>query len=181
MPSSRRLAPLLAVLLSLTVTSNASGDTRAGLRDRVRLQLHLRHARNHRCQRTERREPQWRVNCSNFSLASGPVTSVNVSGSVALINIRSSVGEVGYRVTDRGFTVVVPDLVELVALPGSGCPAPAPAYTDLHDVSSGFTVVDAPAVPTSKEQCKNAGWRTFGRMFKNQGQCVAFVERAPKP
>ena len=29
-------------------------------------------------------------------------------------------------------------------------------------------------VPTSKEQCKNGGWRTFPG-FRNQGDCVAFV------
>ena len=28
--------------------------------------------------------------------------------------------------------------------------------------------------PTSKEQCKNGGWRNFPQ-FKNQGQCIAFV------
>ena len=31
----------------------------------------------------------------------------------------------------------------------------------------------------TKDQCKNGGWREFG--FKNQGECVAFVERRPKP
>jgi hypothetical protein len=35
-------------------------------------------------------------------------------------------------------------------------------------------VVDAPALPTSKDQCKNGGWRRFG-VFKNQGDCVSFV------
>ena len=35
--------------------------------------------------------------------------------------------------------------------------------------------------PTSKEQCKNNGWRDFGRTFTNQGQGVAFVQRGPKP
>ena len=29
-------------------------------------------------------------------------------------------------------------------------------------------------VPTSKEQCKNAGWRNYPQ-FKNQGDCVSFV------
>lgn len=33
-------------------------------------------------------------------------------------------------------------------------------------------------VPTTKEQCKDGGFAAFG--FKNQGQCVAFVERGPK-
>jgi hypothetical protein len=42
-------------------------------------------------------------------------------------------------------------------------------------------VHDAPALPTSKAQCKDGGWRTFGDIFTNQGQCVAFVERGPKP
>jgi hypothetical protein len=32
----------------------------------------------------------------------------------------------------------------------------------------------APAFPTSKEQCKNGGWRNFPG-FKNQGDCVSFV------
>jgi hypothetical protein len=37
--------------------------------------------------------------------------------------------------------------------------------------------VTLPRVPTSKEQCKNGGWRNFGTMFKNQGQCMAFVRQ----
>ena len=42
-------------------------------------------------------------------------------------------------------------------------------------------VIDAEPVPTSKDQCNNGGWRNFGSTFKNQGQCVAFVQRGPKP
>jgi hypothetical protein len=36
-------------------------------------------------------------------------------------------------------------------------------------------VFDAPLVPTSKGQCKNGGWLNFPQ-FKNQGDCVSFVE-----
>ena len=32
------------------------------------------------------------------------------------------------------------------------------------------------ALPTSEGQCKKDGWKNFGGMFKNQGQCVSFVE-----
>ena len=32
----------------------------------------------------------------------------------------------------------------------------------------------APLAPTSKDQCRNAGWKAFPQ-FKNQGQCVSFV------
>jgi hypothetical protein len=31
-------------------------------------------------------------------------------------------------------------------------------------------------LPTSIDQCKKNGWKNFGTMFKNQGQCVKFVE-----
>jgi hypothetical protein len=33
---------------------------------------------------------------------------------------------------------------------------------------------EGPARPTSKDQCRNGGWRDFG-VFKNQGDCVSFV------
>ncbi len=38
----------------------------------------------------------------------------------------------------------------------------------------------APCVPTNKEQCKNGGWRNYGTMFKNQGDCVSFVATGGK-
>jgi hypothetical protein len=45
------------------------------------------------------------------------------------------------------------------------------------DLDSGVTVSDfepLPSVPLAKDECKGDGWETFG--FKNQGQCVRFVE-----
>ena len=54
-------------------------------------------------------------------------------------------------------------------------PPPSP----LLDVVEGdVTVTDAPALPTSRSQCLNGGWRAFPG-FKNQGQCIAFVNRGP--
>jgi hypothetical protein len=49
------------------------------------------------------------------------------------------------------------------------------AGTDLaEDFTSSLT---APVLiaPTNKDQCKNNGWKAFPQ-FKNQGQCVSFVE-----
>ena len=37
-----------------------------------------------------------------------------------------------------------------------------------------------PALPTSKDQCKNGGWQSFGTLFKNQGDCVSFVASGGK-
>ena len=45
---------------------------------------------------------------------------------------------------------------------------------------AGIAVAQQPRAPFSKEQCKRGGWRTFPQ-FRNQGQCVAFVQRGPKP
>jgi hypothetical protein len=42
-----------------------------------------------------------------------------------------------------------------------------------------IVVTDAqPPVPTSKEQCKNGGWRNF-LQFKNQGECITFINHGP--
>ena len=45
---------------------------------------------------------------------------------------------------------------------------------------STFVVVDAQPLPTSKDQCKNGGWRNFGSTFKNEGQCVSSVATGGK-
>ena len=34
--------------------------------------------------------------------------------------------------------------------------------------------------PTSKAQCMNGGWKSFGTSFKNQGDCVSFVATGGK-
>jgi hypothetical protein len=47
---------------------------------------------------------------------------------------------------------------------------PAVFTNEVGDVS----VTDASPPPSSKQQCKNGGWRSFG-VFKNQGDCVSFV------
>jgi hypothetical protein len=61
----------------------------------------------------------------------------------------------------------------------SGCPSVLPGG-GLEVVSGHIVITDAQPLPTTKDQCKNDGWRSFGGAFTNQGQCVAFVER-PKP
>ena len=35
--------------------------------------------------------------------------------------------------------------------------------------------VPLPDMPTSKDQCKKDGWKNFGGIFKNQGDCVSYV------
>lgn len=102
-------------------------------------------------------------------LFSGPVSCLAVSGNVALLHVQDArFGTVAVRITDNGATG---DTFE--AFPVIGCPVAAGSYTNFP-FSGNLVVVDAPRLPTSKDQCKNGGWRSFG-VFRNQGDCVSFV------
>ena len=48
----------------------------------------------------------------------------------------------------------------------------------VNQISGSYVVpCTAPVVPTDAEQCKNGGWRTYTDVvFKNQGDCVSYVE-----
>jgi hypothetical protein len=46
-------------------------------------------------------------------------------------------------------------------------------------IGGGISIVDAPPLPTTTEQCKNGGWRAFG-VFENQGDCVSFLATGGK-
>lgn len=60
--------------------------------------------------------------------------------------------------------------------PTGRSPTDCSAFGGLTDtLTNGRAVVfDAPPLPTSKDQCKDGGWQSFG-VFKNQGDCVSFV------
>jgi len=51
----------------------------------------------------------------------------------------------------------------------------SPASVATDDLPVGVAV--NPAVRIPKDQCKQGGWRSFPQ-FKNQGDCVSFVEKA---
>jgi hypothetical protein len=120
--------------------------------------------------------PTGQVTCGTFF--NGPVTCLNVQGNVALLTIQTNqFGSVALRVIDNGGGPA--DSVE--AFPGSGCAQPQPTYVPVG-FRGAIVIVDAPPrppLPTSKNQCKNGGWRSFG-VFKNQGDCVSFVATGGK-
>jgi hypothetical protein len=103
----------------------------------------------------------------------GSVTCLRVSRNRAVIGMITTTGTpVFIDVTDG-----TPDLVGLVfpvAPPAAPCPAPGIQPSALPILSGDIVVTDAQPFPTSKNECKNGDWRTFG-VFKNQGDCVSFV------
>jgi hypothetical protein len=109
----------------------------------------------------------------------GPVTCLAASGNTATINFRDEGSISGMIITVQ----VVDDQLDtfdsaLVGRTATDC-SPLPPTGLGGPLSSGdITVVDAPALPTTKRQCKNGGWKQFG--FQSQGQCISFVKHGPK-
>jgi hypothetical protein len=125
----------------------------------------------------------------HFPTPSGPVTCVSVTGSDQGGGTVASPTTAVLNFQDQVFLVDQIFTVELVDNGGNGldtmisgavgraptdCSLPfsngAPSI--LYDGRA--VVFDAPVLPTSKDQCKHGGWRNFPQ-FKNQGQCIAFV------
>jgi hypothetical protein len=106
----------------------------------------------------------------------GPVTCLNVSGNSATLNFVSNF------LFETILTVHVvddsPDTFSLLLLGRAATDCSPPPEMNVFPLTSGdITVVDAQSLPTTKEQCKNDGWKQFG--FNNQGQCIVFVNHGP--
>jgi hypothetical protein len=139
---------------------------------------------------------------SGFGMGRGFVdaqpTCLNVTGDTAIIGFAGRV--TGFlapegifitgliRVVDRGGAGSRLDTFEFRRDQLSETPVPGPLDCSAFSGGDGvrvneigdIVVHDAPAVPTTKAQCQNGGWRDFPG-FRNQGQCVAVVNRGPKP
>ena len=127
----------------------------------------------------------------------GPVTCLTVTGNRATIGFENLLFDPGGEIENRnrGLFVFVEDngtsgdkiAARGLDAPPTICPPNTFVYTLEDTVERGvLTVHDAksppppqPRRPTSKEQCKNGGYKAFG--FKSPGQCVAFAQRGPSP
>jgi hypothetical protein len=112
-----------------------------------------------------------------FPLDGGPVTCLNVNGIDAVIGIATPTTNPGgflIYVSDNATPGEGSDTLALVPVAGPPEVCPAPVSPNTAIFTGDITVIDAPPVLISKQQCKNGGWRNFPQ-FKNQGQCIAFV------
>jgi hypothetical protein len=118
-----------------------------------------------------------------LGVIAGPVTCLAVRGNVATMNVQASgIARVTFQVTDNSAAGTA-DVIEIadgrLRAPSDCSPVdPNVALRASLDVGD-IVVVDAQPLPTSTEQCKNGGYASFN--FKNQGECVAFVQRGPNP
>jgi hypothetical protein len=115
----------------------------------------------------------------------GPVICLTVNGTRAVIGIQNTAGFPTEFITGAFIEVTdgTPDSLGLMPLDQFPLPTvcPASVASEFEPVSGDVVVTDARPFPISRDECKNGGWRNFGDTFKNQGQCVAFVQRGPEP
>ena len=115
------------------------------------------------------------------SFLSGPVAAVDITclnvsanrASMFAVAPPNTTGVAGLviSVEDNGPAQDALDWRAVPAVPAD-CPVPDDV---VEPVASGdITVTDTQPLPSSKDQCKNGGWKTYGA-FKNQGDCVSFV------
>jgi hypothetical protein len=121
---------------------------------------------------------------------SGPVTCLSVTGpdrgagtsaapTTATLNVQTFTfaGVIKVMVVDKGGNGGDEFLFDATfSGPPTDC-SPISPQAPLATLFPGRAVVfDAPVLPTSKDQCKDGGWKNFPQ-FKNQGDCVSFVEK----
>jgi hypothetical protein len=120
-----------------------------------------------------------------WTFQSSSVDCLHVSGNIGTYAGALAPNYFGYTyykvtVVDNGPTGSPPDTVGTHALNTPlDCTEPLGPEFTVTLTSGDVVVVDAPALPTSKEQCKNGGWRNFAS-FKHQGECVSAVATGAK-
>ena len=105
----------------------------------------------------------------------GAVTCLAVNGNQASINFTDpnhpEFGALRVQVVDGQ-----PDLFDSTPSGGNFSASDCTPIAGLpygQVMNGDISVVDAQPSPTTRDQCKGGGWAQFG--FKNQGQCIAFV------
>ena len=115
-------------------------------------------------------------------LIDGPIICFHADGNTAYVAIDSSAfpgSPVVAKLVDGGAPGSGLDRFDAFLSNGSSTNCGFQPFAPTPVAGGDVVVVDAPPAPTTKEQCKHGGYAAFG--FTNQGQCVAFVQRGPKP
>jgi hypothetical protein len=93
-----------------------------------------------------------------------PITGA-LGGILEAVRGDAGTTELSLRTSETDFTL--PGTFDTIAV--------AKSFDGLETtITHSFTV--EPPLPTSIQQCKKNGWKNFGTKFKNQGQCIKFVE-----
>jgi hypothetical protein len=128
-------------------------------------------------------EPYWQVNFGGQAIVSDTWQTWNIKDGM-FWSTADGTTEPSHSWTDMVAAHPGASLVEVAVYMGSY----NPSYTvNVDTVNVNGTVYNfqttastVPVVATNKDQCKKDGWKqvvtSTGKSFKNQGQCVAYVE-----
>jgi hypothetical protein len=121
-----------------------------------------------------------------FAAPRGPVTCLTVTGNRATVGFVDAVDSTsGVLLFVEDNPAEPPDFrdnlrFQLVSGAPTVCPPNTLAFTSSDVIWAGdISVVDVQPSPASKDDCKDGAWRRFD--FPNQGQCIASLNRGPKP
>jgi hypothetical protein len=109
----------------------------------------------------------------------GPVTCLTVSGNHAVIGLANTLGS--FDLGGGWFVEVTDDTADTFSFTRTASgevPAVCPPTLGLAGralFAGDITVIDAPALPTSRDQCRHGGWVQLG--FDNRAQCIRSVRR----
>lgn len=101
----------------------------------------------------------------------------NVGVAIKSVDSNSGILYLGYNLDGQGYRSINGDTANF-SLTDNGSHAISYFATDRAGNNELEKVINfgIQKLPTLKDQCKNNGWKNFGSMFKNQGDCVSFVE-----
>ena len=154
-----------------TSTNAAAGADITGLEGQTFTSASLTLASASQCQGGS---PRFDVSTSDglFFLGCNNVTpTINADGSATYTFTAATIAAAGGQVPFPTGTITAIDV--LIDVQGAA---------DISNITvNGVLQVPAPTGPTSKDQCKKGGWKTFTNpSFKNQGDCVSFVATGGK-
>lgn len=105
-------------------------------------------------------------------------------GTVTCLNVRGSEATIGTFADGRTTFFFVSGTIGFGSFDAATAPTVCPSGPGGQPFSQFFepramdnnsvVIVDAPPLPTAKDQCKSSGWQNFPG-FKNRGECVSFV------
>jgi hypothetical protein len=165
-PTSTFSSGVLHLSKPCTTATNASaGATITGLQGQTFASGSFTLANTSQCQGGS---PRFNVVTSNgtFFLGCNNVTpTTNANGTVTYTFTPATIAAAGNQVPFPTGTITSVDV--LIDVQGTA---------DLSNITvNGQTQVPAPAGPTTKDQCKKGGWKSFSSpSFKNQGRCVSW-------
>jgi hypothetical protein len=149
-----------------TATNAAAGADITGLEGQTFTSASFTLASASQCQGGSPRFDVVTTNGLFFLGCNNVIPTTNANGSVTYTFDAATIAAGGNQVPFPTGTIQAIDI--LIDVEGTA---------DVSDITvNGVLQEPAPSTPTSKDQCKDGGWKTFTNpSFKNQGDCVSFV------